>query len=324
MKPKTNLRKTNASLHQNHFIAGVLLFFVSITILVIPLNLSIAGDVSNFDQYCAGARGIAMGNTGGMLPSYATGWFNNPAAGHGNSGLEYSEWYIPESLKTNYVHSLILAYSQGKITEYIGVKVGFDATAQGKRYFNFDFPNHHYRMGAIGVSYAAFRRLIFGISGNIFQNKLQDNNATAFSGDAGAQLRLNLITLSACAKNVYGRSNNADSGSHIRLERGYSCGAHLNLLEKIFNFVGQVQLDETTAIIRYSIGSEFTFGNIISVRAGYESSELQFNDSGDFELSVGLGIRLGNIAADYAIRENQYIEKNYIHFLTFGIVVPAA
>ena len=324
MKPNTSTAKTNTNLTQNCFIAMVLIPLATIALLFIPLNLSIAGDVSNFDRYCAGARGIAMGNTGGMLPSYATGWFNNPATGHGNSGIEYSEWYIPESLKTNYVHSLTLAYSQGKITEYIGLKVGFDATLQEKRYFNFDFPNHHYRMGAIGVSYAAFRRLIFGISGNIFQNKLEDNDATAFSGDAGAQLRLNLITLSACAKNLYGRSNNAASGSDIKLERGYSFGAHLNLLEKIFNFVGQVQLDETTAIMKYSFGSEFTFGNIISVRAGCESPELQFNDSGDFELSVGLGIKLGNIAADYAIRENQYLEKDYIHFVTFGIVVPAA
>jgi len=316
MNKKAKTTNKSRSLRKRSQTAVALI--AAFTLMVFSPGGTFADSASTFSNYSPGARDVSLG-TGESLPYNSTGLFHNPASNHGVSGIEYSERFVPMGDENNYIHTLAIMYSHGRITEFIGARVGFNAVAKEKRYFDFDIPKHHYRMGVIGVAVAPVKQLSIGITGNVYQDKLEDNNSVAFSSNVGLQMRLNLLTLSACAKNYTSYQKENESDAQIELAKAYNGGAYLSLLSGIINFCGQAELNGSFDIQKYSFGTEFTFGKFLSARAGYENSELVFDDSDTGAYSLGAGIKLGHLAADYAIKENPEVENDYIHFITFGI-----
>ena len=282
-----------------------------------------AESLSDLFTYSASARDFALGNIGETLPYNPTGLFGNPASISGISGIEYSEMYLPLCDKDIYIHSAALIYSHGKLTEFIGAKIGFSAPAQENRYFNFNFPGNNLRMGIFGLAYAVTPQLIAGFSGNICQNRLQSHKEVMLRANIGAQFRLGLLTLSTSVKNLGARKDGNTGSDMIGLSQCFSSGAHLSLFNGVIGIGGDIELSEMGEISNYSIGSEFTFGNFLSLRGSCENpgQKLAFNgDDIESELfAVGCGIRLGEVAIDYAIKEHPQAQDDYMHLVTFGL-----
>ncbi|MCD6162004.1 MAG: hypothetical protein J7K40_06290 [candidate division Zixibacteria bacterium] len=303
--------------------------FSQITIIIVALLIIMgfaaqavwSDDVSDLNNYPNSARIIAMGNIGESLPLNSTGMFGNPASIWQISGIEYSLMYYPHDDDNTYIHSAALMYSHGKITEFFGLRVGFRAIPENRKYFNFDIPEHHYRMGVFGMAYAITKLAVIGVSGDIYQNKLEDKDGTAFGVNIGAQIRLSILTLSATARNIAKINNSENDYEKIELPSAINSGAYVSLLDGIIGLGIQAELGSGGKILRYSLGSEFTFGKFLSIRAGHETTNLEFNEDEIDEslFSFGCGINLGNLRADYAAKKNPELEDDYIHYVTFGI-----
>ncbi len=304
----------------------VLFVFLGFYLLVMTAHELEADGIGEFFSYPVSARVMSLGNIGESLPLNPAGVFGNPASIAGISGLEYSEMFVPSDMANTYIHSASIMYSKGKVTQFLGARVGFSVANEKDKYFEFNVPKHHYRMGVFGLAFSLTPHSVIGFSGNIYQNNLEDNSNTSIGVNIGSQIRLRMLTLSAAAKNIGVKNGNDENLNAFEAPCSYNTGVYLSLLDGIIGTGGQISLDDDGRVSSYSFGSEFTFGRFLSFRAGYETSDLNLSrDIIQDELyAVGFGIRLETIVLDYAVKLNHQNKNDYIHFITFGINGAAA
>jgi len=295
-----------------------ILFLLILSILI--NGVSYAENIfGNFDCTFS-ARDVSLGEMGESIPFNPGGIYGNPASIAGVNGILYSEKYMPNPESSGYIHSAAVFYSQDKFTEYILVQAGFNTASRENEYFNFDFPESQFRKGSAGIACTPVSNVIIGMGGNVFQDKTANTNSMVFSGNAGIQIRLRFLTVSACGRNLGFDSAKNESAMLKTISSIYNTGMLLNIFDDILKIGGQLEFSGDYRLNGYSLGSEFTFANTIFLRAGYKAPNIDFRQIKNENYSVGAGLKISKITGDYAVKINPDSHERYIHYMTFGIM----
>ncbi len=266
---------------------------------------------ADFLQIGLGARAAGMGGAYSAVSDGAFSTYWNPA---GLAGMENHEialghfsWYQDINLEHG---SFAYAFDNGTT---VAASITFLSYGSIEGYDQEGFYTGELSAydwaGGLSAGYQITENLSVGLTGKIINQKLDQVSANAFAADIGLRCVMDKVTFALVASN-FGTKMKFES-----IEEKLPATTRISIAATPFNksFVTALEFEKKIygrSIIRY--GVELNFDQRYFLRTGYKYYFDQTDDSGT-GLSMGAGVKFGNILLDYAYSLRDNFSSEDIH-----------
>ena len=285
-------------------------FILTITLLLIIARI-VDAQTASFVNFPTSAKDAAMGNVNNYGSSIL----------FSDNRLDLSATYLmwqPSSSNNSMIH----AGGSFMVGKNIGILAGVRYNMLEKYYPTDEngnmgdaFSPSEYGIN-LGLAYKIGDSFGLSVQGKYIGSKLADaNSGTAFAGDVDFQYMKNNLKVSAGVGNMGSKLDYGSGGyalpSRIKFGVGYDYSMDdKNRLSAAMN--AAYQLPEEVSGIIIGVGGEYTYNNMLSIRAGYSYADAKRVHPG--YLSVGAGVHFSGLYIDLSYFVASFPMKNTLLF----------